>query len=550
MLIQQCLGNYFNAAIIKTIMFITLIIIDAALYRFDKIGNRLANANIPVIITDWDTECLYRPLTPRNEMSSMTKKPTPSPVLPWIVAVGFFMQMLDGTILNTALPGMAQLFGVAPLKMQAVVISYLLTTALIIPACGWVADRFGPKRIFIVAVFIFTLGSLLCALSPSLTFLVAARVVQGLGGALMVPTGRLIAIRSYPRSQMVQILSFITVPGLIGPLLGPTAGGFLVQYASWHWIFLINVPVGIIGGLLALKYMPAIPADPQVKRFDTSGFLLFGGAMVLISVAMEGLGELHLPKVQATLLCTVGLGLLGLYWLRATHIPDPLFSPGLFKTRAFSVGILGNLFARLGSGAMPFLLPLFFQLVLGFSPFKSGMTMIPSAVASFAGKSLVPRLLKRFGFRRFLLCNTLLIGIMIACFSLIRHDTPYPLLLLQLLIFGTFNSMQFTAMNTVTLIDLSDTHTSAGNGFLSVTMQIASVCGVAVGAALLNGFSYQNGTHTEGLELQTAFKWTFICVGGLAGLTSTIFGQLSPNTGEAARSRRIKAKEAPEVQAE
>ncbi len=474
-------------------------------------------------------------------------KQTPSAVLPWIVAVGFFMQMLDGTILNTALPGMAEKFGVAPLKMQAVVISYLLTTALVIPACGWVADRFGPKRVFIVAVFIFTLGSLLCALSPSLNFLVATRVVQGLGGAMMVPTGRLIAIRSYPRSQMVRVLSFITIPGLIGPLLGPTAGGFLVQYASWHWIFLINVPVGVLGGLLALKYMPSLPADPGSKRFDSLGFILFGGAMVLISIAMEGLGELHLPKVQATLLCVVGLGLLGLYWLRANRVDAPLFTPALFRTRAFAVGILGNLFSRLGSGAMPFLLPLFFQLVLGFSPFKSGMTMIPSALASFAGKSLVPGLLKRFGFRVFLVVNTLAIGLMIASFALLGHGTPYPLLLLQLCVFGTVNSMQFTAMNTVTLIDLPDADTSAGNGFLSVTMQIASVCGVAVGAALLNGFSDQYGAQVKAGELMSAFKWTFVCVGMLSVFTAAIFEQLSANTGEAARSRRIQADRDPEV---
>ncbi len=477
----------------------------------------------------------------------MANKQTPSAVLPWIVAVGFFMQMLDGTILNTALPGMAEKFGVAPLKMQAVIISYLLTTALVIPACGWVADRFGPKRVFIIAVFIFTLGSLLCALSPTLNFLVAMRVVQGLGGAMMVPTGRLIAIRSYPRSQMVQVLSFITIPGLIGPLLGPTAGGFLVQYASWHWIFLINVPVGIIGGLLAWKFMPSLPGDPAGKRFDSAGFLLFGGAMVLISMAMEGLGELHLPKVQATLLCVIGLGFLGLYWLRANHAEAPLFSPALFRTRAFAVGILGNLFSRLGSGATPFLLPLFFQLVLGFSPFKSGMTMIPGALASFAGKSLVPGLLKRFGFRSFLVVNTLAIGVMIASFALLGPKTPYPLLLLQLFVFGTFNSMQFTAMNTVALIDLPESDTSAGNGFLSVVMQIASVCGVAIGAALLNGFSDRFGTEALAAHLMPAFRWTFVCVGFLSILTAAIFEQLSPNTGAAAHSRRMQADEASET---
>ncbi len=473
----------------------------------------------------------YRMFTVDQQDRNEQALPTPSPLLPWIVAVGFFMQMLDSTIVNTALPKMAEEMNVAPLRMQSVIIAYMLTTAIIIPTSGWLADRFEAKRIFVFSICVFTIGSFLCAISPTLSFMVMGRIVQGIGGALMVPVGRLIALRAYPRNKMVSVLSFITLPGLIGPLLGPTAGGFLVEYASWHWIFLINLPVGVAGCILAVKFMPNLPAASDTDHFDGLGFVLFGCSMVFISMAMEGLGELHLPKVEATLLCIVGLGSLALYWLRAVRIPYPLFSPTLFHTRAFSVGILDNVFSRLGSGAMPFLLSLFLQLVLGFTPFQSGMTMIPGALASFVGKGMIATLIKRFGFRNFLIVNTLAIGIMFFSFALLNDMTHYGLLLAQLFVFGIFNSMQFTAMNTVTLYDLSDKETGPGNSMLSVTMQISAGCGVAIAAALLDGFMSRHGIHPGRDHLMYAFKATFVCIGALSVVTSVIFGQLPASTG-------------------
>ncbi len=332
-----------------------------------------------------------------------------SPMLRWIVAVAFFMQMLDGTIMNTALPGIAQDLMVPPLSMQSAVIAYMLTTALFIPASGWLADRFGTQRVFILAVFLFSLGSLLCAASQSLNILVLSRVVQGLGGALMVPVGRLVIVRAYPRKDLVRILSFVTIPGLIGPLVGPMAGGFLVEYASWHWIFLINIPVGVVGIFLAWRCMPNLTGT-NLWKFDFPGFLLFGLSMVLVTFSMEGLGELHLPKVQVTLLCTLGLMLLGFYWLRALRVEHPLFEPRIFRVRSFAVGIIGNLFARLGSGGVPFLMPLFLQLGLDFSPFFAGVTMIPTALAGIVGKGIINKLVEKMGFRAFLTVNTLMVG--------------------------------------------------------------------------------------------------------------------------------------------
>ncbi|KPY19974.1 Major facilitator transporter [Pseudomonas coronafaciens pv. porri] len=318
--------------------------------------------------------------------------------MPWVIAIAFFMQSLDGTILNTALPSMARSLAEDPLRMQSVVIAYMLTIALLIPASGWIADRFGIKRIFFSAILLFSFGSLLCALSWSLDVLVAARVIQGLGGALMVPIGRLIVLRAYPRSELVRILGFITVPGLLGPLLGPTLGGWMVEYLSWHWIFLINIPVGLLGCYAVKHFIPDLAGGGRT-HFDGIGFILFGAAMVLITIALEGLGELHLPHMRVVLLLFAGMGCLAAYWLRAGHIESPLFAPSLFRTRTFAVGIMGNLFARLGSGALPFLVPLLLQVALGYSPSQAGMSMLPLAAAGMFAKTVARWLIEHLGYR-------------------------------------------------------------------------------------------------------------------------------------------------------
>ncbi|WP_044871121.1 multidrug transporter subunit MdtD [Pseudomonas sp. LFM046] len=450
-------------------------------------------------------------------------------LLPWLVAVAFFMQALDATILNTALPAMAHDLAEDPLRMQSVVIAYLLTVALLIPASGWLSDRFGTRRVFFGAVLLFSLGSLVCALSSTLPQLVGARVLQGLGGALMMPVGRLVVLRAYPRSELVRIMSFITLPGLLGPLIGPTLGGWLVEYVSWHWIFLINLPVGVLGGLAAWRFMPDLRGSGSV-RLDVVGFLLFGTAMVLITIALEGLGELHLPHVRVMLLLLGGLACLAAYWLHAVQVEKPLFAPSLFRTRTFAAGILGNLFSRLGSSALPFLTPLLLQVALGFPPAQAGMTLIPLALAAMLAKPLAKPLLDRLGYRRLLLGNTMLLGGMIASLSLIDADTPYPLLLLHLGALGAVNSMQFTAMNTVTLLDLDDHQASSGNSLLSVVMQLSMSLGVAVAAALLGGFGKPDTSSTL-----AAFQGTYLCVGVLTLLAATIFFQLPRDSGRAAR---------------
>ena len=284
--------------------------------------------------------------------------------LPWIAAMAFFMQALDATILNTALPAIAHSLGHSPLAMQSAIISYTLTVAMLIPVSGWLADRFGTRKVFIVAVSLFTLGSLACALSTSLPELVVFRVIQGIGGAMMMPVARLALLRAYPRSELLPVLNFVTMPGLVGPILGPVLGGVLVTWASWHWIFLINIPIGIIGILYARKYMPDF-TTPR-RRFDTSGFVLFGLSLVLFSSGIELFGEKIVASWMALSVIALSVVLMLAYIRHARRHPTPLISLSLFKTHTFSVGIAGNLATRLGTGCVPFLMPLMLQVGFGY----------------------------------------------------------------------------------------------------------------------------------------------------------------------------------------
>ncbi len=464
------------------------------------------------------------------KLSSDILSPGAARILPWLVAVAFFMQRLDGTILNTALPGIAAGLNVSPLHAQSIVVTYMLTAAVVIPASGWLADRFGSKRVFVWAVFLFTFGSLCCAASPNLGLLVLSRVIQGAGGALMVPVGRLSAIRAFPRSQLVQVLSFITIPGLVGPLLGPAAGGLLVQYASWHWIFLINLPVGLAGGLLALRFMPELPGEGEITPFDARGFLLFGSAVVLFSVAAEGRG-LGLSLVQSLAAAGFGAALSAFYWVRSLHTQNPLFDPALFRVPSFSVGIVGNMVSRLGSRTVPFLLPLLLQLGVGFSPFKAGMTMVPLALASFIGKRYINRLIERFGFRAFLTVNTMVLGAFFISFRSIGPAMPYAALLLLLTAYGIVNSMQYAAMNSVTLIDLSNKEAGGGNMLLSVVMQVSSGMGISFAASLMHAFMASYGVTPSRAEFLSGFGNVFVAVGLFCMLSGLLFFRIPRGCG-------------------
>ncbi|MFT3813612.1 MAG: multidrug transporter subunit MdtD [Acidovorax sp.] len=448
-------------------------------------------------------------------------------LLLWLVAVGFFMQTLDATIVNTALPAMAHSLGESPLKMQSVVVAYSLAMAMLIPASGWIADRFGARRVYLCAIVAFVLGSVACALSPRLDVLVAARVLQGLGGALLLPVGRLVVLRTFPRERFLQAMSFVAIPGLIGPLIGPTLGGWLVEAASWHWIFLINVPVGVVGCIATLRFMPYVPGAP-VKRFDLSGYALLAFGMVALSLALDGLSGLGLRQAGVLVLMVFGLASLAAYWLHAARKPDPLFSPHLFSVPSLRIGLLGNLFARLGSSCMPFLIPLLLQVSMGYTPLHAGLMMLPVAVAGMAMKQVATPLITRLGYRRVLVGNTMAVGLMMASFALTAPGQPLALHIVQLAVFGAVNSLQFTAMNTVTLKDLTQANASSGNSLLSMVQMVAMGMGVAAAGGVLAAFTGVFGAAGGGgVQTLHAFQATFACMGLMTVASAGIFAQLS-----------------------
>ncbi|WP_248320431.1 multidrug transporter subunit MdtD [Caballeronia sp. Sq4a] len=447
-------------------------------------------------------------------------------IMLWLVATGFFMQTLDSTIVNTALPAMARSLGEAPLRMQGVVIAYSLTMAMMIPVSGWLADKLGTRRVFFSAILIFTIGSLLCAKAQSLTGLVAFRVVQGVGGAMLLPVGRLAVLRVFPAERYLSALAFVAIPGLIGPLIGPTLGGWLVQIASWHWIFLINVPVGVIGCIATNLYMPD-SRNPATARFDLAGYLLLAVGMVALTISLDGLADLGLQHAIVLVLLILSVGCFVAYGLHATRAAQPIFSLDLFKIHTFSVGLLGNLFARIGSGAMPYLIPLLLQVSLGYTAFQAGMMMLPVAAAGMASKRLVTRLIERVGYRRVLVTNTVLVGLMMASFALTSAHQPLWLRLVQLAAFGAVNSMQFTAMNTLTLKDLGTGGASSGNSLFSLVQMLSMSLGVTVAGAILSTFTGLLPRVTETNSLP-AFHATFLCVGVITAATAWIFAQLAP----------------------
>jgi EmrB/QacA subfamily drug resistance transporter len=443
----------------------------------------------------------------------------------WLVAVGFFMQTLDTTIVNTALPAMAASLGESPLRMQSVVVAYSLTMAMLIPASGWVADRFGTRRVYLAALLLFVIGSVLCASSHHLLQLAAARVIQGMGGAMLLPVGRLAVMRTFPRDKFLQAMSFVAIPGLVGPLIGPPLGGWLVEIASWHWVFLINVPVGLIGCAAAFAFMPD-SRGASVSRFDWMGYALLSLGMVSISISLDGLAELGMQRATVLVLLILGLACVAAYGLHATRRLDPLFSLQLFRVHTFSVGLLGNLFARMGTGSMPYLIPLLLQVSLGFSPAEAGMMMLPVAAAGMVSKRVVTPLIRRYGYRRVLVANTVLVGTTMATFALTGANEPLWLRLVHLALFGALNSLQFTAMNTLALKDLNTAEASSGNGLFSMVQMLSMSLAVTVAAALLAAFT-ELLDRADPAHALPAFHATFICVGLITCASAWIFAQLA-----------------------
>ena len=440
----------------------------------------------------------------------------------WIVATGFFMQTVDTTIVNTALPAMAASLGVHAFDMKSVVVAYSLTMAMLTPASGWLADRFGTRRIYFAAILVFATGSVLCASSHSVWQLVAARVVQGIGGSMLLPVGRLAVLRTFPSEGYLAALAFVSIAGQAGPLLGPVLGGWLVQVASWHWIFLLNVPIGVAGCAAVWYFLPREP-NAAAAPFDMPGFILLSICMVAFSLALDA--PVRKNGNGAELLWNAGLLLLSilaalLYVLLARRRRHALFPLSIFKQAGFSLGLFGNLVARTGASAVPFLLPLLLQLQLGYSPLQSGMMMLPVALAGVSTKRAITPMVQRFGYTNFLVFNTAVVGLSIAGFATLSQAWPLALQIVQLAIFGAANSLQFTAMNGVTLKDLGREYSSSGNSLFSMVQMLAIGIGVTLGGALVQTFSARWSNPL------LAFRLTFICVGLVTLLSALVFVRL------------------------
>jgi len=453
-------------------------------------------------------------------------------VLPLILATAIFMQMLDSTILNTSLPSIARDLNESPLNMQNAIISYVLTLAVFMPASGFLADRFGTRRVFIFALVLFSLGSVFCALSQNLTHLVISRVIQGVGGSLMTPVGKLALIKTFNRNELLKAMNFAIVPALIGPVLGPLVGGYMVDYLSWHWIFLINIPIGVLGIVLGLKYMPNYNA--RETDFDLKGFMIFAAASLLLSVSLELFGDMQ--NITPVLLVFI-LGFLFLYYYyrHAKRGNNPIFPLNLFQVRTFRVGIVGNLATRLGISSVPLLLPLMIQIAYGQSAVTSGWIIAPMALTAMFGKSSVIKILNKFGYRRTLMVNTFIIGVLICCLAIPDIHTSIFWFVPVIAILGFFNSIQFTSMNTISIADLRNFQTSSGNSLISVNQQLAIGFGIAFGLIVLK--IYENSPALIRHETHNAFRYTFLTVGILTILSSLVFRRLHTFDGRNMKSQ-------------
>jgi len=453
-------------------------------------------------------------------------------VLPLILATAIFMQMLDSTILNTSLPSIARDLNESPLNMQNAIISYVLTLAVFMPASGFLADRFGTRRVFIFSLVLFSLGSVFCALSQNLTHLVISRVIQGVGGSLMTPVGKLALIKTFNRNELLKAMNFAIVPALIGPVLGPLVGGYMVDYLSWHWIFLINIPIGVLGIVLGLKYMPNY--NSRETDFDLKGFMIFAAASLLLSVSLELFGDMQ--NITPVLLVFI-LGFLFLYYYykHAKRGNNPIFPLSLFQVRTFRVGIVGNLATRLGISSVPLLLPLMIQIAYGQSAVTSGWIIAPMALTAMFGKSSAIKILNKFGYRRTLMVNTFIIGVLICCLAIPDIHTSIFWFVPVIAILGFFNSIQFTSMNTISIADLRNFQTSSGNSLISVNQQLAIGFGIAFGLIVLK--IYENSPELIKHETHNAFRYTFLTVGILTILSSLVFRRLHTFDGRNMKSQ-------------
>jgi EmrB/QacA subfamily drug resistance transporter len=446
-------------------------------------------------------------------------------IIPMIVAVAFFMENLDSTIIATAIPDMAKSLGTTPIRLNLAITTYLLTLAVFIPVSGWFADRFGARRIFALALFIFTLGSILCGLANSFEMLLATRVLQGLGGAMMTPVGRLILLRSFPRGQLVTAMLYMTLPAIMGPVIGPLLGGILTTYASWRWIFYVNVPFGCLGILMALSFVEDVRGE-AVRRFDFGGFVVVGAGVALLQFGLENIGRPMIP-VSAVIVVLVAAILLLVAFVRyARGVSAPAVDLTLFRFRSFWVGTLAGGLCRVGLNGVPFLLPLMLQVGFGMSPVTSGSLTFVSSFGALLIRPLLPWLLRLFGFAVVLIGSAIAGSGIVAGFALLRPDTPHWMIGLYVAIYGLIRSAQFMTSNTLSYADLPAEKLSSATSLGGVLQQLSISFGVSIAAMMLGLVSWENPILT-----QESFHQVFLLTAVIPLLAIPGFFYLRPEDG-------------------
>jgi len=446
--------------------------------------------------------------------------------LPLIIATALFIENMDSSSIATALPAIAQDLGTEPIALKLALTTYLLALAVFIPVSGWVADRFGARNTFVAAIAVFLVGSMACAASVSLETLVAARFLQGMGGALMVPVGRLVLLRTIPKSELVQALSWLTVPALVAPMIGPPIGGFLATYLDWRWIFLINLPMGLLGIWLGRRFVPNLRED--AGPLDWRGFALSGLGLALAMFGFSTLGRHQVSNAVAWSTLAIGIVLLGAYVWHALRVAQPLIDLRLFRSRSFRGGVLGGSVFRIGIGATPFLLPLMLQLGFGLSPLESGLITFASAAGAMFMKTLAARILKRFGFRRVLLWNALAASASLAVYGFFTPGTPHWLIIGVLLFGGCLRSLQFTSLNAIAYDEVEPARMGQASSLAGMMQQLSLSVGVAIGGYALQFAALASGRPDTAAE---NFSVAFFVVGGLSALSFLVLLRLPRNAG-------------------
>jgi EmrB/QacA subfamily drug resistance transporter len=464
-------------------------------------------------------------------------------ILPGLVAIAFFMESLDATILNTAVPMISQALHITPLSMKSVLSSYTLSLAVFIPISSWMADKFGTRLVFSSAIGIFTLGSLLCGLSNNIHLLVLFRILQGFGGAMMVPVGRLTIVRTFAKSELVQAMSFVAIPALIGPMIGPLAGGLIVGLFHWRVIFFLNIPIGLVGLYFVYKHLPDYRGT-VVFNLDVVGLILFGSGVALLSYILEVFGEHTLSGREVLGLLFLSATLLTGYGFHAKIVAHPLLRIGLLKIRTLRSAVSGSFLTRLGAGGMPFLLPLLYQVGLGYTPIQSGLLIMPQPLAAIGLKVLMPHILTRFGYKAVLLANTILIGLVIAAFSLVGSSIPVFVIVILACFFGFSSSLQYTSMNTLSYADVEEKDMSMASNIVSTMQQMSMSFGVAM-ASLSTAFFISDRFHTSSLEMVSGLHKAFLLLGALTIFSAIIFWELKQSDGESLSQHEVATKAAP-----